>query len=107
MRGFTYDPPDRDCGIFEGAWIHDPCPAGEDYDRACREWAELVVDGRDPGKVPEMAEVIDEELAVTRVNDVTVRTWHRLTCPECATQTIVTEDDFSPSDDYDVEIGVY
>lgn len=74
-NGFVYDAGDPSVGIFGGEWEHVSCP-------------EETAD--EP--------VLDQTIAVVRYTPVLLRTYHLLTCTTCATQAIVTEDDYSPDD---------
>lgn len=80
IRGFVYEDGDPSVGIFGGAWVHEDCPSSVPH-----------LDG--PG-----LDVIGQMLAVVRKDELTIRTWSVLTCTDCAQQTLVYDDDFSPSD---------
>lgn len=84
QRGFMFDPGDPSVGIFGSEWMHEECPA----------WAANVTDHPD-----EPGEVIEQELATVRLNDMTIRTYWLLTCTDCVQQVIVSADDWSPTEE--------
>jgi len=73
---WSWEGPDPSVGIFGSFFIHD-CYKGSG----------------DEG------EVIEQLLGTIRVSDVTVRDYILLTCTDCAKQRIITQDDYSPSDE--------
>lgn len=76
-RGFTFDAGDPSVGLFGHEWLHEECPAPDGPDE----------------------EVIEQELATVRIDGMTIRTYWLLTCADCAQQVIVSEDDWSPTED--------
>jgi hypothetical protein len=90
-RGFVYESGDPSVGLFGHAWSHEDCP----------EWETWTIGASSP----DAGEVDEQQLAVTRVNAMTVRTWYLLTCRDCGMQALVNQDDYSPTDEAEAEMA--